>query len=181
MDETAGGHELGDRGTRPARGLRASILEMMTLIVVLGVCFRWPGLSVPVGLLSLDALARRRGLLAPATLAAIRQITVALYLPPVAALLLVRFSDWDGYLEMVSPMPAFLPGALILGFYRVFDAFIMPEGTAIRITLSLASLAIAGGLVGIARLGPRRRVACVVIAIGLSVASTLVLVSTPLM
>lgn len=164
-----------------ARRLRASILEMMGLVAALGVCFRWPGLSVPVGLLSLHAPARRRGVLAPATLAALRQITLALYIPPAAALPLVRFADWDGYLEMVSPLPAFLPGALIGGFGRVFDAFIMPEGTAIRIILSLASVAIAGGLVGIARVVPRGRVACVVAAFGLSVASTLVLGSTPSM
>jgi hypothetical protein len=39
----------------PTRRLRVSILDAKGLVAALAVCFRWPGLSVPVGLAFLHA------------------------------------------------------------------------------------------------------------------------------
>ena len=66
----------------PVRRLRASILEMMSLVAALAVSFRWPGLTVPVGLLFLYALAQRRDILRRETRIALGQVALASYLPP---------------------------------------------------------------------------------------------------
>src|ERR1700678_1653765 len=81
----------------PIRRLRASILEMMSLVAALAVAFRWPGLSVPVGLLFLYTLAQRRDILRRQTRVALGQLALALYLPPAAGLLVVGVPMWDFY------------------------------------------------------------------------------------
>ena len=153
------------------RRSRASIVDAMGLVAALVVAFRWPGLCVPVGLFVLSALAYRRGFLAPPTRSALRQVALALYLPTAAGLVLFPLAAWDEYQEIVSPAPAFVPGALIGGFEWARWILVLPEGTAPRIILSLASLAIAAALVSIARRGLGWRIAGVVVAFGLSIAS----------
>ena len=100
----------------PARRLRVSILEMMLLVAVLAVSFRWPGLTVPVGLLFLYTLARRREILRRQTRMALGQVALALFLPPVLGFLALHFwgsfgsPDWRQYWAFVGTR--LLPGAL---------------------------------------------------------------------
>ena len=98
---------------RPAlvRRPRVSILELMLLVAALGVSFRWPGLSVPVGLLFLCVLAQRRGIVRRQTRGALGQIALAMYLPPAVRLLLVLREEWGYYLEHFSLMPNYFPWA----------------------------------------------------------------------
>jgi hypothetical protein len=58
------------------RRLNASILELMLLVAAAAVSFRWPGLSVPVGLLFLYALTQRRDILGQPTRVALAQVAL---------------------------------------------------------------------------------------------------------
>ncbi len=73
MTEHGDRQESAEERLAPVRRPRVSILEMMVLVAALAVSFRWPGLSVPVGLLFLYTLARRRDILQRPTRVALGQ------------------------------------------------------------------------------------------------------------
>ena len=147
MSEHADGSESGAKRLPLARRLRVSILEMMLLVAALAVSFRWPGLTVPVGLLFLYTLVRRRDILRRQTRVALGQIALALYFPPVLAFLALHFwgsfgsPDWRQYWAFVgrdyflgffigrlSLMPAVLPGFLIMVTFRWGGAAVWSDG-----------------------------------------------------
>jgi len=128
MSEHGDNHESLQERIAPVRGPRASILVMMLLVAALAVSFRWPGLTVPAGLLFLYAFAQRRDILRRQARVALAQVALALYLPPAVVGLLVVpclaggnlaliVEGWDRYLEVFPFMPTFIPGALILGLF----------------------------------------------------------------
>jgi hypothetical protein len=149
----------------PGRRLRASILEMMLLVAALAVSFCWPGLSVPVGLLFLYALAQRRDILRRQTRVAFGQIALAMYLPPAVGLLLVPREEWGYYLEHFSLMPTFIPWGFIvvnlLWFFR-FNSPLFP--VAIVILSMIVPLAAIVGLGVVPRRDINWRIACPSIA-----------------
>jgi hypothetical protein len=160
----------------PVRRLRASILEVMLLVAAVAVSFRWPGLSVPAGLLFLYAFARRRDILRRSTRVALGQIALALYLPPALGRFRVDFRVWDVYLERFSLMPTFVPAALIMGLdWVVQEVRFSPAGTARMVVLSLSPLVMIAGLGVVARRGIAWRIACLIVALGMSAVSTFVL------
>jgi len=159
----------------PVRRLSASIREIMSLVAAVAVSFRWPGLTVPVSLLFLYALARRRDVLGRPTRVALTQVALALYFPPAAGLLLVPFQGWDQYLEVFPFMPTFIPGALILGLETACAAafFDSPQHPVATVVLSTVNpLAVIGGLGMVARRGRAWRIACLTLAAAMSAAST---------
>jgi hypothetical protein len=177
----------------PARRLQISILEIMLLVAALAVSFRWPGLTVPLGLVFLYALAQRRDILRRQTRVAFGQVALALYLPPVLAFLALHLwgksgpADWRAYWSFVgfehfagmfigrlSLIPALLPGLLIaVGLHRAGAPFRAFEGDIPEmVVLSLISLAVLVGLAMIAKRGSAWRVACLLVAAGMSALST---------
>jgi hypothetical protein len=140
----------------PIRRLRVSILEVMLLVAALAVSFRWPGLSVPVGLLFLYAIAQRRDILGRPTRVALVQVALALYLPPAVGILLFHYVEegWDLNLERFSLMPNFIPGALISLMLPWFDRSHAPFFAVEIVVLStMISLGMIGGLGVLARRG----------------------------
>lgn len=161
----------------PARRMRVSILELMGLVGAAAVCCRWPGLGVPVGLAALDVLARRRDLFARPTRAAIEQLVLALYLPTALGLLWAPFWWWDTYLGYVSLLPTFIPSAGVLGLITGVNVTQgSPAGTAGMVLLSLIPPVAIAGLVPVVRRGLAWRVACLVLAAGLSTFSLFVFI-----
>jgi hypothetical protein len=173
MSEHIDSNESIEQRLAPVRRRRVSILEVMWLVAALAVSFRWPGLSVPVGLLFLYALAQRRDILGRQTRIALGQIALAMYLPPAVGLLLVHREEWGFYLEHFSLMPNFIPGALIARMLPWFDWLNSPPLTVETVVLStMTSLAMIGGLGVLARRGIAWRMACLTLAMAMSAAST---------
>jgi hypothetical protein len=98
------------------RGLRVSILEVMVLVAAVGVSLRWPGLSVPVGLVILYAFAQHRDIFSRRARGALGQVALALYLPPAFGFVLFPLAEWGHYFEHLSRLWAFFPYALLLFF-----------------------------------------------------------------
>jgi len=166
MSENVDSHESIGKLLAPVRRLRVSILEVMLLMAALAVSFRWPGLSVPVGLLFLYALAQRRDRLGPQTRDALGQVALAMYLPPALGLFWFPFAAWDQYLASFSFMPI-----LALACIAVPRSL---EDTAAMVVLSLSTLAVIAGTAVIARQGNAWRIACLIVASGMSALSTLI-------
>jgi hypothetical protein len=157
----------------PVRRLRASILELMLLVAAAAVCFRWPGLSVPVGLLFLYALTQRRDILGQPTRGALAQVALALYLPPAAGLFLVTREEWGYYLENFSVMPTFIPWGLILASMYWWFRFHSPLfQVAIVVLWSITPVALILGL-GVARRDLNWRIVC------LSLTAAMILLMLP--
>jgi hypothetical protein len=167
----------------PVRRLRALILELMWLVVAVTVAVRWPGLAVPVSLLFLYTLAHRRDIPRWPTRVALGQIALALYLPPVAGIFWTPLWWWDTYTTYFSLMPSFVPAALIMGLDWVVKVTrFSPAGTVAMVVLSLSPLVGIGGLGLVARRGLAWRIACLILAAGMSAFSTfafLVIFSIP--
>jgi hypothetical protein len=173
MSEHIDDYESTKERRAPVRRPRNWILEMMLLVAALAVSFRWPGLSVPVGLLFLYALAQRRDILGQPTRVALAQIALALYLPPAVGIFLVSRQERGFYLEHFSLMPNFIPGALIARMLPWFDWFNSPPLTVEIVVLSaMTSLAMIRGLGVLARRGIAWRMACLTLAMAMSAAST---------
>ena len=77
MSERVENNESAGIRVAPVWRLRVSILEMMWLVAALAVSFRWPGLTVPAGLLFLYSLAQRRDIFRRQTRVAFGQIASA--------------------------------------------------------------------------------------------------------
>jgi hypothetical protein len=193
MSEQVDNLESVEKSVVPVRRLRVSILEMMLFVAAIAVSFRWPGLTVPVGLLFLYTFARRRDILRRQTRVAFGQIALALYLPPVLAFLALHFwgsfgsPDWrqywafvgrDYFLEFfigrLSLMPAVLPGFLIMVTSRWAGAAVWSMGAdkAELFVLSMTTLAMIGGLGALAKRGTAWRIPCLIVALGISALST---------
>ena len=128
-----------------------------------------------MGLLFLYALAWRRDVLRRPTRMALGQIALALYLPPAVGLFWVPFDFWDDYLAQFSLMPTFIPAALITGSDLVFQTANLEPGTGVAmVVLSLSPLVVTGVLGVVARRGTAWRIACLIVALGMSALSTLV-------
>jgi hypothetical protein len=164
VSENANDHESIGKLLAPVRRLRASILEMMLLVAALAVSFRWPGLSVPVGLLFLYALARRRDMLGRQSRVAVGQVALAMYLPPALGLFCFPIDAWDQYLASFSLMPI-----LALACIAVPRSL---EDKAPMVALSLCTLAVIAGTAVIARQGNAWRISCLILASGMSALST---------
>ncbi len=173
----------------PGRRFQISILEIMLLVAALAVSFRWPGLTVPLGLVFLYALAQRRNILRRQTRVALGQVALALYLPPVLAFLALHLwgkfgpADWRAYWSFVGfehfagmfiGRLSLIPGLLIaVGLHRAGAPFRAFEGDIPEMVfLSLISLAVLFGLAVIAKRGSAWRVACLLVAAGMSALST---------
>jgi hypothetical protein len=159
----------------PARRPRASILEVMGLVAALAVCLRWPGFSVPMGLLFLYARARRREVLRRPTRVALGQVAVAAYLPPAVGIFWTPLWRWDTYTTCLPLMPSFVPAALIMVLGWVVDGTRFSQaGPIAMVVLSLSPLVVIGGLGLVARRGIDWRIPYVILAAGMSAFSTFV-------
>jgi hypothetical protein len=175
MSERVASAESTEERLAPVRRPRVSIFEVMWLVAAVAVSFRWPGLTVPVSLLFLYALARRRDILRRPTRLALGQIALAVYLPPAAGLFWAPLWWWNQDLEFFSLMPAFVPAALIMGLDWVVQVTrFSPSGTVEMVVLSLSPLVVIGGLGLVARHGIAWRIACLVVALGMFTLSTFV-------
>jgi len=177
MSEHVDSNESMEDRLARVRRPRVSILEMMLLVAALAVSFRWPGLSVPVGLLFLYALAQRRDILHRQTRVALGQIALALYLPPALWFLWVPPDWWvPSHLRVFSLLPVFLPSGLIMGSdWALRVAFDSPGYTVAVVVLSMSPLAVIGGLGVVAQRGIAWRIPCLIVASGMSAASTFAL------
>ena len=158
------------------RRFRVSISELMLLVAAVAVGLRWPGLSVPVGLLFLYDLARRRALLSRRTLVALGQVALAAYLPPVLAFLGLHlwgifgpadarqywsFVGRDYFLDLfigdLSLVPnVYVPAWLIMrqgGIHWVDNLSVPLELCVATVVLALSPLAMIVGLGMIAKRG----------------------------
>jgi hypothetical protein len=175
MSEPIDNDEAKTKPLAPVRRFRVSIREVMGLVAAVAVSLRWPGLSVPVGLLYLYALARRRDLLSQSTRVALGQVALAVYLPPVMGLFWAPLSWWDQHSEFFAVMPAYVPAGLIMGLNWVFQVTrFSPGGTVAMVVLALSPLVVIGGLGIVARLGIAWRIACLVVTLGISALSSFV-------
>jgi hypothetical protein len=174
MSENADSNERVGKKVAPVRRLRASILEMMLLVAALAVSLRWPGLTVPTGLLFLYALGRRRGSPSRQTRVALGQIALALYLVPAWSFLFTPPEQWvPSPLRVFSLVPVFLPAALIVRRDWVTGtAFDLPGYAVGVVVLSMGSLAVIGGLGVVAKRGIAWRITCLILALGMSGIST---------
>jgi hypothetical protein len=170
-------HSANDASTAghlvPARRLRISIFEVMVLVAALAVCFRWSGLSLPVGLLLLYTFVRRRDILRRSTRLALGQIALALYVPPAVGFFLVSPQEWERYMTYFSLMPTFIPGTLIarvLPWFDWFHAPLFPSEVVILSTLTV--VATIGGLGMVARRGRISLITCATFVVVMSAAST---------
>jgi hypothetical protein len=160
---------------RPAldRRPRVSILELMLLVAAAAVSFRWPGLSVPVGLLFLYALTQRRDILGQPTRVSLAQVALVLYLPPAAGLFLVPREEWGYYLENFSVMPTFIPWGLILASMYWWFRFHSPLFQVAIVALwTITPVALILGL-GVARRDLNWRIVC------LSLTAAMILLMLP--
>jgi hypothetical protein len=179
------------------RRFRVSISELMLLVAAVALGMRWPGLSVPVGLLFLYDLARRRAVLSRRTLVALGQVTLAVYLPPVLAFLGLHlwgsfgpayerqywsFVGRDYFLNLfvgdLSIVPAYVPASLIMrrgGIHWVDNLSVPLELCVATVVLAMSPLAMIVGLGMIAKRGLAWLIPCLVIAAGMSALSTLLL------
>jgi hypothetical protein len=147
----------------------------MWLVAALGACLRWPGLSLPVGLLFLYALARRREILDRSTRLALGQIALALNLSPAMGLLAVPPEGLDSDLEYFSFMPTFVPGALIALALPWSNRYQAPLfALEIKVLSVMSAFAVIGGLGVGAKRGRGWSIACFTLAVAMSAASTLV-------
>jgi hypothetical protein len=166
-----------------ARWGRVSILELMGLVGAAAICFRWPGLSIPVVCVYAYVLAWRRDFPAHPTRAAIGQVALALYLPTGLGLFWAPLWWWETYASYVSLLPSFFPAALILvAVSGINVCYGSPAGTIGMVLLSLIPpiLIVVLGLVALR--GRVWRIAGLVVAAGLSVFSLwvfIVLMSIP--
>jgi hypothetical protein len=87
---------------------------MTGLVAAAAICFRWPGLSIPVICVCAYAVAWRRDFPARPTRAAIGQVALALYIPTALGLFWVPRWWWETYASYVSLLPSFYPAASIL-------------------------------------------------------------------
>jgi len=166
--------KVGER-LAPARRLRVSIIELLLLVAAIAVSFRWPGLSVPVGLLFFLALAQRRDLLGRPTRVALALVALAIYLPPAGGLFWVPFEEWDEYLGILPFMPNFIPGTLLARMLPWFDWYrapLFPIETDVLSTLTSLAMIVALGM--LARRGIAWRIVCLTLAALMSAASTLI-------
>jgi hypothetical protein len=148
----------------------------MGLVAAVAVCFRWPGLSVPVGLASLYAFAVRRDAFARPTRQAFGQLALALYLPPALGILTTPTWWWDTYTGYVSMMPTYLPPALLLDLTRSgWSSPFSPQRPIGMVLFSLFPLLAIAGLLPVARRGKAWRIACILAAAGMSALSTLLM------
>jgi hypothetical protein len=183
--------------TALVRRVRVTIFELMLLVAAVGVSLRWPGMSVPVGLLFLYLLAHRRDILRRQTCVGFGQMALAVYLPPVLGFLGLHLwgrvgpPDWRQYWAFVgeeyflslfigrlSLVPAFVPASLImllLGIPWAGNMADPPELTMAVVVLSMSPLALIGGLGMIAKRGMAWRIPCLIVAFGISALSTFVL------
>jgi hypothetical protein len=175
MNQRGGRHESSDEDLLRVRRPRVSILELMWLVAALGVCFRWPGLGLPVGLLFLYAFARRREILHRSTRLALGRIALALNLPPAMGLLAVPPEGWDSYLECFSFMPTLVPGALIALALPWFNRYQAPLfAVEIKVLSVISAFAVIGGLGALARRGRAWSIACFTLAVAMSATSTFI-------
>jgi hypothetical protein len=87
-----------------------------------------------------------------------------MYLPPALGLFWFPFDAWDQYLASFSLMPI-----LALACIAVPRSL---EDTAAMVALSLSTLAVIAGTAVIARQGNAWRIACLIVASGMSALST---------
>jgi hypothetical protein len=178
MSERVDNIESVGKSSAPARRLRVSILEMMMLVAALAVSFRWPGLTVPVALLFLYTLARRRDILRRQTRIALGQIALALYLPVAVAILRFPFEVWGEYVASFSLMPTFILGGLTQLLWVRHSGPQLPRAVmaAMQVVVqSLSLLAVFGTLGVVAKRGIVWRIPCLILASGMSALSTLFL------
>src|SRR5262249_20642074 len=143
-----------DRSPALARRARVKILELMGLVAAAAICFRWPGLSIPVVCVCVYVLALRRDFPARPTRAAIAQVALALYIPTALGLFWPPLWWWEIYASYVSLLPSFFPAAFILsGVSGINILYGSPAGTIGMVLLSLISPILVVGLGFIARRG----------------------------
>ena len=165
-----------DRSPALARRARVSILELMGLVSAAAICFRWPGLSIPVVCVYAYVLAWRRDFPARPTRAAIGQVALALYLPTALGLFSAPLWWWETYASYVSLLPSFFPAAFILGAVSGINVrYGSSAGTIGMVLLSLIPPILIVGLGLVARRGAWR-IAGLVFAAGMSVFSLLVFI-----
>ncbi len=179
------------------RRFRFSIFELMLLVAAVAVGLRWPGLSVPVGVLFLYFLAGRRDALSRRRLVALGQVALAVYLPPVLAFLGLHlwgsfgpagerqywsFVGRDYFLNLfvgnLSFVPAYVPASLLMrlgGIHWVDNLSVPLELCVATVVLAMSPLAVIVGLGVIAKRGLAWLIPCLVIAAGMSALSTLLL------
>jgi hypothetical protein len=167
--------------TRPipgeARRTRISILELMGLVSAAAICFRWPGLSIPVVCVYAYVLAWRRDFPARPTRAAIGQVALALYLPTTLGLFWAPLWWWETYASYVSLLPSLFPAAFILSAVTGINVrYGSPAGTIGMVLLSLFPPILIVGVGLVARRGRFWRIAGLVFAAGMSVFSLLVFI-----
>jgi hypothetical protein len=163
------------KSAAPVRRLRVSILEMMLFVAAIAVSFRWPGLTVPVSLLFLYALAQRRDILRRQTRVAFGQIALALYVPVALAILRIPFNAWSEYVWSFSLMPTFVLGALSQLLWMNKSAAQLPREVMPVVhyfVQSLSLLAVIWGLSSVAKRGVFSRIPCLILASGMSAVST---------
>jgi hypothetical protein len=140
--------------------IRISILEVMLLVAVVAVSLRWPGLSVPVGLLSLYALARRKDILSRPTRVAFGQVALVLYLPPPLGLFLFPLEEWGHYLVHLSCMWTVYPWAGIAAVLEWwFQAHSLLVTLATVLLAALVTLAVIWGPALVSQRGLNWRIA----------------------
>jgi hypothetical protein len=150
---------------------------MMGLVASAAICFRWPGLSIPVVCVCSYVLAWRRDFPARPTRAAIGQVALALYIPTALGLFWAPRWWWETYASYVSLLPSFFPAAFILsGVSGINVCYGSPAGTIGMVLLSLIPAILIVGLGFVARRGRVRRIAILVSAAGISLFSLLVFI-----
>jgi hypothetical protein len=166
-----------DRSSAQARRARVTILEMMGLVAAAAICFRWPGLSIPVVCVCAYVLAWRRDFSARPTRAAIGQVALALYIPTALGLFWAPWWWWETYARYVSLLPIFFPAALILNAASGISVWYgSPAGTIGMVLLSLIPPILIVALGFVARRGRVWRIAALVFAAGMSLFSLLVFI-----
>jgi hypothetical protein len=177
MDEPMKADTWKEERLAPVRWARVSILDVMGPVGAAAICFRWPGLSVPVVCVYAYVLAWRTDFPARPTRAAIGQVALALYLPTALGLFWAPLWWWETYASYVSLLPSFFPAAIILSAVSgIYVRYGSPAATIGMVLLSLIPPILIVGLGLIARRGRVWRVAGLVFAVGMSLFSLLVFV-----
>jgi hypothetical protein len=149
----------------------------MGLVAAAAICFRWPGLSIPVVWVCAYVLAWRRDSPTRPTRAAIGQVALALYIPTALGLFWAPWWWWETYASYVSLLPSFFPAAFILSAVSGINVrYGSPEGTIGMVLISLIPPILIVGLGFIARRGRVWRISVLVFAAGMSVFSLLVFI-----
>ncbi len=166
-----------DRSSAQARRARVTILGMVGLVAAAAICFRWPGLSIPVVCVCAYVLAWRGDVRARPTRAAIGQVALALYVLTALGLFWAPRWWWETYVRYVSLLPSFFPAAFILsGVSGINVRYGSPAGTIGMVLLSLIPPILIVALGFLARRGRVCRIAVLVFAAGMSVFSLLVFI-----